>query len=140
MVLSQTSEYALRAVLFIAGPSAGATASVDGIVRALGMPASYVAKVLQTLTKAGILLATRGRTGGYRLAVPAEELSLAMVIAPFSEGGERRHCLLGRATCSDAEPCAAHHTWKATADDIARYFRATTIADLKGPVTQLTQG
>ena len=140
MMLSQTAEYALRAVLYLAGPAKGRQVSVEDIVAAIGMPSSYAAKVLQTLTRTGILKAARGRNGGYTLDMDPGEMSLAMVVAPFEEAREQRRCLLGRTHCSDATPCAAHHRWKDTAEDITRFFRTTSIADLKSPVGQLVQG
>jgi DNA-binding IscR family transcriptional regulator len=58
-----------------------------------------------------------------------DRLSLARVIAPFEPVAERR-CLVGRATCSDARPCAAHERWAGVADRVNEFFTGTTIAML----------
>ena len=136
-MLTQTAEYALRAVLFLPGPSAGRPASVDEIAGALDIPGSYLSKILQELSKAEIVLSSRGRTGGYRLAVPGAQLHLARVVNVFEAQHERRHCLLGRGPCSDRTPCAAHHAWKGTAAEIDRFFEQTTVADIQGPLDGL---
>ncbi|HET6278976.1 MAG TPA: Rrf2 family transcriptional regulator [Candidatus Polarisedimenticolia bacterium] len=136
MVLTQTGEYALRAVLFIAGPGAGRTVRGEEIAAQLGIPPSYLAKTLQILVREGVLASTRGRSGGFRLAIPAGRLTLMQVVAPFDETG-KRHCLLGRTTCSDKTACAVHHAWKATAERITEFFRVTTVASLKSPVEQI---
>jgi len=136
-MLTQTAEYALRAVLYLAGPAEGRMVPAEEVADALGIPESYLSKTLQTLAREGILLSTRGRTGGFQLAADPRRLTLVEVIAPFDATDGRRHCVLGRRRCGDAEPCAAHHAWKATADRIADFFRTTTVAALRSPIAQL---
>jgi Rrf2 family protein len=76
-----------------------------------------------------VVASTRGKHGGFVLARPASRISLAEVVAPFQEMSERV-CLLGRDTCSDVRPCAAHSHWKQVAEQVAGFFSRTTIADL----------
>ena len=137
MVLSQTAEYALRAVLYLAGPAQGRVVSVEEIAGMLGIPASYLSKTLQVLAREKIVTSSRGRTGGFQLAVHPERLTLLRVVAPFGETGGKRHCLLGRTTCTDKTACAAHHAWKPTAERITEFFKVTTVAALKSPVEQI---
>ena len=132
-MLSQTAEYALRAVLFIAAQPPDNAVRVDHIARELKLPASYLSKTLQVLVRDGVLRSIRGRTGGFMLAAPPARLPLARVVAPFDPVVERRHCLLGRPVCSDRAPCDAHAAWKPTAERIAKFFRETTVADITCP-------
>lgn len=129
-MLSDTSRYALRAVLHLAAAGAARPTAVDDIATALDIPAGYLSKTLQTLARAGVLTGTQGRGGGYRLAVPAARLRLIKVIAPFDDSPTGRYCMLGPGRCSTGEPCAAHGAWADTADRIDRFFRTTTVADL----------
>lgn len=131
-MLSDTAEYALRAVLFIADRSGNGNhpVPVEIVARTLGMPANYLSKTLNQLTKAGILSSQRGPHGGFRLATGADDLRLVQIVAPFDEVGGIRRCLLGREACSDANPCPAHARWKAVADRIQAFFAGTTVADL----------
>jgi Rrf2 family protein len=131
-VLNQTAEYALRAALYIAAHGEGRAVNAEAISTALDIPPSYLAKTLQVLVKEGVLTSERGRTGGFRLAVPPHKLFLERIVAPFEEDPARRHCLLGGAACSDRTACVAHHAWKATAEQIAAFFRTTTLAALRG--------
>jgi Rrf2 family iron-sulfur cluster assembly transcriptional regulator len=131
-VLSQTAEYALRAVLHLAAHEAdqpGAPLAVGDIAHALGVPRNYLSKTLHQLARAGVVASTVGPGGGFRLGVPAEALPLEAVVAPFSNALERE-CLLGRTRCSDAAPCVAHHRWKSVADRIQDFFAGTTVADV----------
>lgn len=131
-MLSGTAEYALRAVVALAREPAGEQTRATDLAEEIDVPRNYLSKILHELTRAGILRSTRGKNGGFQLAIPAEELTLLRVIALFDQMGERSKCLLGRPECSDTDPCPAHHRWKQTAAHIAAFFRDTTIADVIG--------
>ena len=128
-MLSQTATYALRAVLHLADKGAGASA--EDIAKAAGIPASYLAKVLQTLVKEGVLVSERGRRGGFRLAVAPEKLRLTQIVGSFDPETGHRFCLLRMGPCTDQAACAAHHAWKPTAEQVTGFFRATTVAQLR---------
>lgn len=130
-MLSQTAEYALRAVLYLAEQPHGRPVRVDEIGDALGIPANYLSKTLHALVRSRVLASLRGPHGGFRLAVAAEDVPLMHVVAPFDDIAARRHCLLGNPQCSDRQGCAAHHAWKETSDQVERFFRSTTIADIR---------
>ena len=129
MWLSSTAQQALHAVLCIAGSEDEGPVRVDEIAAAMECPRNYLSKTLHLLTRAGVLRSERGPKGGFRLASSPERLTLARVIAPFEPIGERR-CLVGRRTCGEANPCAAHHAWKKVAGGVDDFFKKTTIADL----------
>lgn len=129
-MLSQTAEYALRAVLHLAEQAPDQPVPVGDIAQALDVPRNYLSKTLHQLARAGVVTSTFGPGGGFRLAAPAEAIPLARVVAPFDPAGER-HCLLGRARCADADPCPAHARWKGISAQIERFFAATTVADLR---------
>lgn len=129
LTLPQTAEYALRAVYFIAESPDDAPVRVDDVAEALKIPRNYLSKTLHQLARAGVLRSTRGPLGGFQLAKPADRLTLMEVVGPFLPA-EGRACVLGRATCSDAAPCAAHHRWKLVSERMRTFFGGTTIADL----------
>ncbi|HEX8944610.1 MAG TPA: Rrf2 family transcriptional regulator [Gemmatimonadaceae bacterium] len=129
MWISGTSQYAIRAVVYIATHGGDEPVRVTPIASALKVPRNYLSKTLHLLARAGVLRSTRGPLGGFQLAVPAAKLTLARVTAPFDESGAR-HCLLGRPQCSDQRPCAAHTHWSAISDSLQDFFQRTTIDDL----------
>jgi Rrf2 family protein len=128
-MLSQTSQYALRTVLHLARLPQGERGAAVDLARTIGIPGNYLSKTLHQLARAGVVTSARGKHGGFVLARPAARITLAEVVAPFQEVGERA-CLLGRPTCSDARPCPAHLHWKRVAEQVAGFFSRTTIADL----------
>lgn len=129
LTLPQTAEYALRAIYFIAEAPAGEPVRVGDIAAALKVPRNYLSKTLYQLARAGVLQSTRGPRGGFQLGKPPARLTLAEVVGPFLPA-DGHACVLGRATCSDAAPCAAHGRWKGVADRMRTFFDQTTIADL----------
>jgi len=100
------------------------------LAAATDVPENYLRKVLHELVRAGVLRSTRGKGGGFQLAVPADRLSLLTVVGRFDGITERRRCILGRQECSDAHPCPMHDRWKATAEQITHFFGSTTVADV----------
>jgi Rrf2 family protein len=127
-MLNQTAEYALRAVLHLASAEGDGPLRVDAVAADLDVPRNYLSKVMHLLARSGLLRSARGPAGGFTLARPPEEITLAQVIDPFDRLEDR--CLLMRRTCSDADPCLAHHQWKHVAVQLRSFFRETTVADL----------
>ena len=130
MILSQTALYALRATLCLAGHGPSNPVRVDDIAEQLDVPRNYLSKILHALGRAGVLSSTRGPGGGFQLAKPASEVTLAEVVKHFDEIGEEPSCLLGRAQCSDLNPCSAHDRWRSVSVAVSSFFRETSIADL----------
>ena len=128
-MLSQTGLYALQALLHLAEQGRGAQVPAGVMARELGIPGTYLAKVLQRLAREGILESTRGARGGYRLNVDARRLTVAAAVAPFQELRAPETCLLG-GPCDLKNPCSAHarrSAWNAAALEI---LERTTLADL----------
>jgi Rrf2 family protein len=129
-MLNDTAEYALRAVLLIAGRRNGTRVTSSEVAGELDLPPNYLSKTLRRLAKRGVLESTRGPGGGYTLTEPPDRIPLARVVEPFQKLGERKQCLMGREDCDDRTPCAAHHRWRALTERVESFFRETTVADL----------
>lgn len=129
-MISQTAEYALRAVLHLAGRPPQRLTSAAESAAAISVAERYLARVLNALAHAGVLRSVRGPHGGFRLALPASQLTLAEVVAPFDAVGDPPQCLLRNQRCGTGEPCLAHAGWNAVAAGVRAYFQETTVADL----------
>lgn len=127
-MLSNTSEYALRAVIYLGERAEAGTIRVDEVSEALDVPKNYLSKILHALVKQRVLRSVRGPRGGFQLARPATEITLFDIVSPFDDIEARRTCLLGRRECSDANPCAIHQHWREVATQMAAFFRETTLA------------
>ena len=78
-----------------------------------GIPANFLAKLMLMLRNAGIVDATRGLGGGYRLVKQPDEITLMQVVELFEGIRARPGCFLGeKHACNDQEACTAHSGWK----------------------------
>jgi Rrf2 family protein len=139
-MLSATAEYALRAVIHLARQGAGAALQATELADATEAPLSYMRKILHELVRAGVLDSTRGKHGGFRLAVHAENLPLFDIVTRFDQLEQGRRCLLGRQECSDRNPCPVHDRWKAAAEHVAAFFSETTVGDVLGGASKDRRG
>lgn len=133
MVFSASTTHALRAVAWMAAHPDGGPVLGRDLARKLAIPPDYLSKVLGALTRAGVLSATRGANGGYRLARSPAKIRLAEVVAPFEGKRARSSCVLrpGR-PCRDSGACGAHAAWSSVNDAYGAFLEKTTVADLDG--------
>lgn len=132
-MLSQTAEYALRAMVHLAREGKNETPlQAEEIAEALDVPRNYLSKILHALARRNLLTSTRGPHGGFRLAVAPEELPLAHIVEVFDPQllAEDRRCLLGQPVCSDENACPAHDEWKRVSRTMRAFFLGTSLARL----------
>lgn len=128
-MLTLTSEYALRALIYLAQhPDSG---SIPGrqIAEHARIPPKYLSKILGDLVRFGVLASSPGKTGGFRLRRAAQDTTLYEILSPF-EQFDRRRCPFGNKECSDEEPCLAHSRWKQVVDTERRFLRETPISEV----------
>ena len=80
MHVTAKADYALRAVVELAGSSQNAPRKVDDVARAQAIPVSFLENILTQLRSSGIVRSQRGPEGGYWLARPPDEVNLAQII------------------------------------------------------------
>lgn len=134
LALTRRGDYAVRAALALA--EAGEhRLSAAAIADRMRIPTSFVAQVMADLSRTGVAVSVRGRAGGYRLARPADEVSLLDAIQA-AEGDRRRTCVLRGSPCDARGTCAVHDTFvrgEAAALDV---LRQATLAGIVSEVDQ----
>jgi Rrf2 family protein len=134
MILSRTSQYAIQALIYVATQPRGEPVLNWKIAEYLGVPPSYLAKIMQTLCHGRLLYSFRGRQGGFCLREGAEKTDL-MRIVTLIEGPELTEtCVLGLKVCEDMTPCPMHHRWRPIKEKIVRILRQQTLARLAAEV------
>lgn len=126
-MISQTAEYALRAVAFLA-TCEGAPTNRRDIATATQVPHDYLTKVMQELDRAGIVDTQRGPGGGYTLSVEPDKLSVLEVITVITPIPRVRECPLG--IDEHTNLCPLHKRLDEAAELVERAFKDTTIAEL----------
>lgn len=128
-MISQTSEYALRAAIFLAARSNDSPASAHEIAEAVRVPVGYLQKILRMLARDGILVAQRGTNGGFSLAkVPTAVSILDILNASDTEIQRITRCPLG--IKGHTQLCSLHRMLDNEMARAERTFASTTLADL----------
>lgn len=127
-MFSQTTEYALRVVAFLADRG-GEAATTRQIAAATRVPEGYLAKVVQSLARAGIVRSQRGPHGGSVLARPADDLTMYDVVQAVEPIRRILSCPLGLKSHGSAL-CPVHRRLDDALALVERAFRESTIAGL----------
>ena len=126
-MISQTAEYALRAVSFLAAhpQSPHTTAQIAKQTR---VPSGYLAKVMQSLGRAGLVRSQRGVQGGFVLSADPREINLLQVVFAVEPSRRLKSCPLGRP--EHIKLCPLHRRLDDAAALIEDAFRKTTILEV----------
>jgi len=134
-MLSNTAEYALRAMVFLSQAEPGRVMPGRDLSAASGVPAKYLSKILLDLNRAGMVSAMRGQGGGYRLSRDAKDIRLIEVVEIFDRERAHPRCLLSfDKECSDASGCSAHDRWKMVRTAYLTFLDSTSLADIADTV------
>jgi Rrf2 family protein len=136
MIYSRSTEYAIRALIYLASVPAGKYAMVKQIAEECDIPEHYLAKILQQQVHKGFLRSSRGPTGGFCLRVPAAELSMLQLVNAVDGLIDYQRCPAGKTECNDSAPCGLHDTWRALCSQIVEYLDCTSIEDLAMALAQ----
>jgi Rrf2 family protein len=127
-MISQTAEYALRAVVFLA-ERGNRPHTIRQIAAATQVPAGYLAKVMQALTRAGLVHGRRGLGGGFVLTRPPGEMSCYDILQAVDPIPRITRCPLDNPAHAH-QLCPLHERLDEAAAQIEKSFRASTIAEL----------
>lgn len=128
--LSRRGDYAVRAALALAILDDDRPVSARRLAERMSIPPGFLAHVLTDLVRAGIAIGTTGRTGGYKLAVPASQLDLLRIVDAAEDRGTLPRCVIRGGECRAAARCAVHIAFDGANVAMRRELASTTLADL----------
>ncbi|MGC9456177.1 MAG: Rrf2 family transcriptional regulator [Halothiobacillaceae bacterium] len=129
MRLTTKGRYAVTAILDLALHEDEAPITLSEISSRQSLSLSYLEQLFAALRKRGLVSSIRGPGGGYRLARPAVEISVADVIGAVDESVDVTRCG-GKSNCQGGEMCLAHDLWMALSDQIRGFLAGISLADL----------
>lgn len=127
-VISQTVEYALRAVLTIA-QNGGEPCTSRKIAEVTQVPGAYLSKLMQGLVRGGIVTSQRGLHGGFLLTKSPDELTVFDIVDQVEPIRRIRECPL-KIRSHGTTLCPLHRRLDRAMETIEDMFRATTVAEL----------
>jgi Rrf2 family protein len=128
MMISPTAEYALRAVVAL-GQQRGEPLTTSKVAELTRVPSGYLAKVLQILGRAGLVVSRRGLGGGFVLSRPAAEITVLDVVNAVDPITRIETCPLNIPS-HGANLCPLHHRLDTAIASVERSFAETSIEEL----------
>jgi len=131
MIFSKTCEYALRALIFLAQKSkSGKKTGIKEIAKGIDSPESFIAKILQDLSRKGLVQSLKGPGGGFYLDDMSLDRTLADIVIAVDGDRLFSACALGLQDCMEAKPCPLHHQFKKVKRDIMELLQHSTLRHL----------
>lgn len=129
MKLTTRGRYAVTAMLDLALHDGTGPVAMADIARRNRISPAYLEQLLAGLRRDGLVESARGPGGGYRLARPADEITVARVIAAVNETVDATRCG-GTRDCHDGGRCLTHDLWQDLTQHIHDFLEAVTLAEL----------
>lgn len=127
-MFSKSCEYAMRAVFYIARSThEGRKVGIKEIAENIKSPEAFLGKILQKLSKEGIIQSSKGPNGGFYLTKSNLKRPVADIVISIDGKGILTGCALGLESCSEKRPCPLHHEFKAIRDQLNAMLKTTSI-------------
>lgn len=130
MQLTRAADYALRVMIHLAGLSPDARVSRDELAKWGEVPAQYLGKVLQALSRAELIISRRGAQGGFSLSRPADQVNALDVVQAIEGPLQLNICLAEDERCHRRSWCSGHTLWQEAQEALAQVLRRATLARL----------
>lgn len=125
--LNTKGRYAVMAMVDLAKFSSGDSLPLSVVARRQDLPVTYLEQIFGHLRKAGLVESVRGRSGGYRLARPSTEISIAEVLKAVDEGTRMTRCHGLDGGCVGEKRCLTHGLWDALSLHIESYLSSVSL-------------
>ncbi len=130
MVISQATEYAIRALLYMAGFPLEEVVSKRDICRTQDITPGFLIKIMQPLIANGLVKSYRGVAGGFALARLAEQISLWDIVEAEEGSILLNKCLLHAGYCPRDATCPVHRIWRKAREALKYTLSQTNLAKL----------
>jgi Rrf2 family protein len=126
MLITRETDYAVRTIVYLA-KDPDQVASATEIAKAMHIPKSFLAKILQRLVRCGMLTSSRGASGGFRLIKKASEISLLDILTAFQGPAGINTCAVDKKRCKLSSTCAVHPIWVDIRKEVEARLKRETI-------------
>lgn len=129
-MFSRACEYAIQALLDLAERPPGVYVPVREVANQRDIPYHFLGKIVQQLTRNGLLIASKGPNGGITLSGSAEDITLLQVVEAIDGLDITTQCVIGLPTCQDSAPCPLHIDWRKNRMQILEMLTRKTLKQL----------
>lgn len=129
MQISRKSDYALRAMVYVAAWESDKICSINEIAEAEQVPREYLAKILKELSVQGLLHSYKGINGGYRLAKSRDSITFLSIVESMQGKIAVNDCIRSdERGCSKKPQCAMHSFWLAEQDRVTKSLGSVSLS------------
>jgi FeS assembly SUF system regulator len=136
--IGKLTDYAIIVLGYMAKQPARTYTATD-LSAVASVAAPTVSKILKALTRAQLLKSTRGAKGGYQLAQPPEQTSVARIIYALEGPIALTECGLEHDACEQAASCHIRGNWTVINRAIRAALESVTLADMASPAPQMPE-
>lgn len=130
-MFSKACEYAIRASLYISMKSIdGSKLGIKEIAKEIDSPVHFTAKILQSLSREGIVSSVKGPNGGFYLDPKSKPIALNAIVKAIDGDNILHSCSLGLKECSDKFPCPIHQDIKTYKERLRKIMKEKTVQQL----------
>ncbi|HEY1342389.1 MAG TPA: Rrf2 family transcriptional regulator [Bryobacteraceae bacterium] len=130
MQLTRAADYAVRVMVHLAALPPGTRTSRTELAEAAGCPEQFLSKVLQNLTRAGLVASHRGNTGGFELLDTQRRASVLDVVEAIEGPTHLNLCLGADGGCTRQAACPTYDVWVQAQHAMTEVLRTTAIDEL----------
>ena len=129
MKISTKTRYGMRFMIDLAQHRDEGCVALKDVAERQDISKKYLEQVVAPLASAGLLRVTRGYQGGYELARPPEDITLADVVSASEDGLELLDCMSGVIACERQSGCLSQRIWGGLEQAIRDYLAGITLAE-----------
>ncbi len=130
MQLTKGVEYGIEGILYLARRHQGGPALIRDISRATSIPETFLSKIFQRLVTKGLIRSRRGFRGGFRLARPAERITLREIVEAVQGPIEFHQCLDHLRARGRKHRCHVRRVFREVQRKVASILEQTTLEDI----------
>ncbi len=131
MTLSKRGDYVVRSAMCLARAYPGGEyRKIREVVAEMDIPQTFASQILADLVRAELATSRAGRSGGYRLVRPPEDVSLLEVIEAGEGPLRSERCALGEGPCRWESVCPLHETWGTVTGALRETLAKTSLAEI----------
>lgn len=129
-MFSKSCEYAIKAMIFVAQKSKDEErVSVKEIAKGINAPESFIAKILQELSRKNLLQSMKGPNGGFFMENEHLKISLSDIVTAIDGNKIYNDCVLGLKACSQKNPCPVHNEYVEIKKGLITMLEKNTISN-----------
>ncbi len=130
MLISTKGKYALTVLVDIAEHNQDDSITLKSVAQRQELSEKYLEAIIHLLVKGGVVVGTRGKNGGYKLAKAPDQISVYDVLILTENSITPVSCVGCQSDCAKIHSCRTFPLWKEFDDMVYKFFTSYTIADL----------